>query len=150
LKKEIANLYADQGCLFCGEKNPIGLKLKFYLDEETEEVSTEYLPSKPFGGLGNILHGGIQTGLFDEIMGWTAHSLTGEMGVTSELGVKFLKPVYLGKRIKVYCRLTSRSGPEVHLEARIETPDGTVCSVATGTYYLLPQVRFQKLIYGHE
>ena len=150
MKKEIANLYPDQECLFCGEKNPVGLKLKFYLDEETEEVSTEYLPSKPFGGLGNILHGGIQTGLFDEIMGWTAHSLTGEMGVTSELGVKFLKPIYLGKRIKVYSRLISRSGPQVHLEARIETPDGTVCSVATGTYYLLPQARFQELIHGQE
>ena len=150
MKKEITNLYPDQECLFCGEKNQVGLKLKFYLDEETEEVSTEYLPSKPFGGLGNILHGGIQTGLFDEIMGWTAHSLTGEMGVTSELEIRFLKPVYLGKRVKVYCRLTSRNGPEVHLEARIETPDGTVCSIATGTYYLLPQARFRQLIYGQE
>lgn len=99
LKKEIINLYPGRDCLFCGEENPIGLKLKFYLDEETGEVSTEYLPSRLFVGLGNVLHGGIQAGLFDEIMGWTAHNLTGEMGVTSELRVKFLKPVYLGKQI---------------------------------------------------
>ena len=148
LKKQIINQYPDQECLFCGEKNPIGLKLKFYLDEETEEVSTEYIPSKPFAGLGNILHGGIQTGLFDEIMGWTTHNLTGEMGVTSELKVKLLKPVYLGRRIKVCCRLSSRNGPKVHLDARIEIPDGTVCSVATGIYFLLPQDKFQKIIYG--
>jgi acyl-coenzyme A thioesterase PaaI-like protein len=150
VKREIANLYPDQDCLFCGERNPIGLRLKFYLDEETGEVSTEYLPSRPFVGLGNILHGGIQSGLFDEIMGWTAHHLTGEMGVTSDLRIRFLKPVYLGKRIRVYCRLTSRNGPKVRLDARIEIPDGPVCSVATGTYYLLPQIKFQKLIHGQE
>jgi acyl-coenzyme A thioesterase PaaI-like protein len=150
MKKEIPNLYPDQECLFCGEKNPIGLKLKFYLDEETGEVSTEYLPSRPFVGMGNILHGGIQSGLFDEIMGWTAHNLTGEMGVTSDLEIKFLKPVYLGKRIRVYCRLASRNGPKVHLDARIEIPDGPVCSVATGTYHLLPRAEFQKLIQGQE
>lgn len=150
MKREIANTYPDQECLFCGKRNPIGLKLRFYMDEETEEVSTEYLPAKPFAGLGNILHGGIQTGLFDEIMGWTAHSLTGEMGVTSELNVKLLKPVYLGRRIKVFCRLISRNGHRVHLDAKIEISDGTVCSEATGTYYLLPQDRFNKLIYGKE
>ena len=146
MKREIPNTYPDQECFFCGEKNPIGLKLKFYLDEETEEVFTEYMPSKPFVGLGNILHGGIQAGLFDEIMGWTAHNLTGEMGVTSELNIKLLKPVYLGRRIKVCCRLSFRNGPKVHLDARIEISDVTVCSMATGTYYLLPHDKFQKLI----
>jgi acyl-coenzyme A thioesterase PaaI-like protein len=150
LKKEINNLYPGGDCLFCGAENPIGLKLKFYLDEETNEVSTEYLPSRLYVGLGNILHGGIQTGLFDEIMGWTTHSLTGEWGVTSELQVKFLKPVYLGKQISVCCHIASRDGPKVHLEARIETLDGTVCSVATGTYYLLPQAKFHKLVQGDQ
>jgi acyl-coenzyme A thioesterase PaaI-like protein len=146
----MANLYPGRDCLFCGVENPIGLKLKFYLDEETNEVSTEYLPSRPYVGLGNILHGGIQTGLFDEIMGWTAHSLTGEMGVTSELQVRFLKPVYLGKQISVRCRIVSREGPRVHMEARIETLDGVVCSVATGSYYLMPRARFHGLVQGNQ
>jgi acyl-coenzyme A thioesterase PaaI-like protein len=146
----MTNLYPGRDCLFCGVENPIGLKLKFYLDEETNEVSTEYLPSRPYVGLGNILHGGIQTGLFDEIMGWTAHNLTGELGVTSKLEVKFLKPVYLGKQITVYCRIASRDGPRVHLEARIETLNGVVCSVATGAYYLLPYDKFHKLVQGDQ
>jgi acyl-coenzyme A thioesterase PaaI-like protein len=82
MKKEIPNPYPEQTCFFCGEKNPIGLHLTFYLDEENGEVNTEYVPSKHFMGLGNILHGGIQSGLFDEIMGWTTHTLTGQNGVT--------------------------------------------------------------------
>ena len=85
LKKETTNLYPGRDRLFCRKENPIGLKLKFYPDEETGEVSTEYLPSKPFVRLGSLFHGGIQAGLVDEIMGWTTHDLAGEMGVTSEL-----------------------------------------------------------------
>ena len=148
MKKAIPNQYSGQECIFCGEKNPVGLKLKFYLEEETGEVSTEYLPAKPFVGLGNILHGGIQAGLFDEIMGWTAHHLTGEMGVTFELKVNFIKPVYLGKKIFVSCRMTSRQDQKVILDAKIATADDAVCSKATGTYYLLPKDRFQKIIAG--
>jgi len=36
---------------------------------EKKEASTEYLPAKHFTGQGNILHGAIQMGLLDEIMG---------------------------------------------------------------------------------
>ncbi len=148
MKKEIPNPYPEQECFFCGEKNPVGLKLRFYLNKETGEVTTEYSASRLFMGLGNILHGGIQSGLFDEIMGWTAHTLTGQMGVTSELNIQFLKPAYLGTKLMVSCHIISRQDLKVHLGATIETADGTVCTQATGTYYLLPQDKFDQLIYG--
>jgi hypothetical protein len=57
MKKRIPNWSPDQDCFFCGAENPIGLKLDFYLDEETKEVTTECVPSKLFTGFGNILHG---------------------------------------------------------------------------------------------
>ena len=149
--RQLASVYGAGECFFCGPNNPIGLKLTFFETEtEPKELVCRWTPTRVFKGLGKVLHGGIQGGLFDEIMGWTAHSLTGEMGVTSELNVKLLKPVYLGRRIKVFCRLISRNGPRVHLDAKIEILDGTVCSEATGTYYLLPQDKFNKLIYGKE
>jgi acyl-coenzyme A thioesterase PaaI-like protein len=145
MKKEIPSPYLDQQCFFCGERNPSGLHLKFRLDEETGIVSTEYVASAPFRGLGDILHGGIQCGLFDEIMGWTSHILTGQIGVTSDLAVKFLKPVHLETHLTVFCRITGREGAKVRLEARIEAPEGTVCARASGTYHLLPQERFDAL-----
>jgi uncharacterized protein (TIGR00369 family) len=150
MKKEIPNPYPEQECFFCGEKNPIGLQLKFYLEEETGEVTTEYAPSRIFMGLGNILHGGIQSGLFDEIMGWTTHTLTGQMGVTTEISIHFLKPAYIGKKFTISCRITSQKNSKVRLEAAIETAEGGVCTRATGTYYLLPQDKFEQLVYGQE
>jgi acyl-coenzyme A thioesterase PaaI-like protein len=145
MKKEIPSPYADQQCFFCGEKNPSGLRLKFYLDEKEGVVSTEYTASEPFRGLGDILHGGIQCGLFDEIMGWTSHILTGQIGVTSDLAIKFLRPVFLGTRVAVFCRIAGREGPKVLLDARIEAPEGVVCTTATGKYHLLPKERFDEL-----
>lgn len=150
MKKEIPNPYPEQQCFFCGERNPLGLKLKFYLNEETGEVTAEYVPSRLFVGLGNVLHGGIQSGLFDEIMGWTTHTLTEQMGVTAELTIQFLKPAYVDKKLIVSCRIVSQEGPKVHLEASIATAEGTVCTRATGIYYLLPQDKFHALVYGHE
>ena len=150
MKKEIPNPYPEQECFFCGEKNPIGLHLKFYLDEDTGEVSTEYVPSRLFMGLGNILHGGIQSGLFDEIMGWTTHTLTGQMGVTSELNINFLKPAYLEKKLMISCRIIPQENSKVQLEATIKTEEGVVCTRATGTYYLLPQDKFEQLVYVKE
>ena len=148
MKKEIPNIYTEQECFFCGSSNPVGLKLRFYLDEDTGEVSTEYKASRLFVGLGNILHGGIQAGLFDEIMGWTAHNLLGEMGVTTELTMQFLSPAYVGTTLRVSCRIVSRDGPRARMEARIETSEGTICSKATGVYRLLPQEKFRALISG--
>ena len=150
MKKEIPNPYPNQECFFCGEKNPIGLKLKFYLNEETGEVITEYVPSRFFKGLGNIFHGGLQSGLFDEIMGWTTHTLTGQMGVTTEINIQFLKPAYVGKKFIISCRITSQENAKVQLEATIETAEGTVCTRATGIYYLLPQDKFEQLVNGHK
>jgi acyl-coenzyme A thioesterase PaaI-like protein len=149
LEKEIPSPYPGDACFFCGTMNPIGLKLKFFLEEETGEVSTKYLPAPHFRGLGRILHGGIQSGLFDEIMGWTAHTLSKEMGVTTDLQVKFLKPVYLGVPLKVFCRIHSRKGPKVHLEASIRQ-GGATCTTGTGTYYLLPPARFAEITEGRD
>jgi uncharacterized protein (TIGR00369 family) len=150
LKKEIPNPYPEQECFFCGEKNPIGLRLQFYLDEDTGEVSTEYVPSRLFMGLGNVLHGGIQSGLFDELMGWTTHTLTGQMGVTSELNINFLKPAYLENKFTISCRIVSKNNSKVQLEAAMKTSEGAVCTRATGTYYLLSQDQFETLMYGQD
>ena len=75
MKKEIQNPFPDNNCFYCGSDNNLGLKLEFFWDEDKQETYTEYLPSQYFTGQGNILHGAIQMGLLDEIMGLTSHGL---------------------------------------------------------------------------
>jgi len=99
-----------------------------------------------YAGFGNILHGGIQSGLFDEIMGWATHHLTRQMGVTTALQVQFLKPVYVEQKIEVRCRIEYRDGDKIHLAAEINNQRGETCTKATGTYALVDLDKFEKLV----
>ncbi len=148
MKKEIQNPYVDNNCFFCGSDNKAGLKLKFYRDDEKKELSTEYLPAPHFVGLGNILHGAIQMGIIDEIMGWTSYIFTKEFGVTSSIALKFLKPVYInGKIISATCRVVSKEGSKVSLQATLWNKENEACTTATGIYHILPEDKFTDLIH---
>ncbi|MBN2402578.1 MAG: PaaI family thioesterase [Spirochaetes bacterium] len=148
MRKEIQNPYSDNNCFFCGSENRIGLKLKFYWDEEKKEASTEYLPAQHFVGLGNILHGAIQMGILDEIMGWTSYVFTKEMGVTSVVSFKFLKPTYIGSgKISVTCRVISKEGSKVNMQATLSNNKNEACTTAAGTYHILPANQYNDLIH---
>ena len=149
MKEEIQNPFPDKNCFFCGSDNTLGLKLKFYWDQEKKETYTEYLPVQHFAGQGNILHGAIQMGLLDEIMGWTSYVFIQKMAVTSGLNVKFLHPTYIcGEKINVRCRVTSHEGQKVNMQATILNIKGIVCTIATGTYHILPPDKYKDLIQG--
>lgn len=145
--RAIANPYREGTCFFCGPSNPVGLKLSF-LETETEpnEVLCRWVPPLLYTGFGKILHGGIQTGLFDEIMGWTTLYLTREIGVTASLQVEFLSPLYVEQEIEVRCRIASRNGSKINLAAEIKNSEGDVCSKALGTYVLMDPDRFNRIV----
>jgi acyl-coenzyme A thioesterase PaaI-like protein len=139
--------YSTGGCFFCGPKNPMGLHLTFQVTEtEPNELVCRWVPPAHFRGLGRILHGGIQSGLFDEIMGWAAMHLTGEVGVTSSLQVEFLKPLFTEQEIEIRCRIASRNGSRVNLSGEIKDQNGTFCTKAAGTYVLVSRDRFDTIV----
>ena len=149
MKKELKNPYPDNNCFFCGSENTEGLKLKFHWDKTQNEAYTEYLPAQHFVGQGNILHGAIQMGLLDEIMGWTSYAFTREMAVTSGLTIKFLQPVYIYEGIiNVACRVTSKEGRKINMQATLSSDKSVVYTIATGTYHILSPNKYKNLIKG--
>lgn len=149
MKNKIQNPYPDNNCFFCGSENEAGLKLEFHFDTVKKEVSTKYLPDQHFVGQGNILHGGIQMGLLDEIMGWTSHVLTQEMAVTSDLNIKFVRPAYISKKnLNVSCRVISTEGKKVTMLATLTDNDGKICTEATGSFHVVSLERYNDLIQG--
>jgi len=145
--RTLENPYSEGGCFFCSPSNPVGLKLTFHETEtEPNELVCRWYAHSQFRGLGKILHGGIQSGLFDEIMGWTTHFLTQQMGVTSSLNVQFLKPLYIEQEIEIRCRIQSRNGSKVNLEAEIKNGDGAVCTRAVGTYVVMDSEKFNRAV----
>lgn len=144
--KEIPNPMGRSDCFFCGQDNAIGLKLTFYeTEDEPKELVCRWVPPSVYAGFGTILHGGIQSGLFDEIMGWTTIHLLGRVAVTTMLQVNFLKPVRVGRELEVRCRIDSVNSDEVNLKAEIRDASQTVCAEATGTYMMVEVEKFKKL-----
>ncbi len=136
--KDIENPYTNSQCFFCSPNNPVGLKLTFQETEtEPNELVCKWFPPSTYRSFGKVLHGGIQSGLFDEIMGWTTLHITKKVAVTSGIQVEFLKPLYVEQQIEVRCRIDSTNGSRINLTAEIRNSKHEICSRATGTYVLM-------------
>jgi uncharacterized protein (TIGR00369 family) len=98
IRRKILNPYVGLDgyhCFGCSPDNHQGLKMEFY--EEGELVICNWAPVPHFGGYKNVLHGGIQATLLDEIAAWTVQVKLRTAGVTANIDLKFKKPVYTDK-----------------------------------------------------
>lgn len=144
--EQLQQALSSRGCFLCDPDNPVGPGLEFYPSEENPgEVVCRWTPGSQYQGQGNILHGALQAGIMDEIMGWVAHR-TGKPGVTSSLEVRFLKPIRVGEELEARGREVSREGPKIHLEAELRNPEGLICARAQAVYHVLDQERFDQLV----
>ena len=138
--KILSNPWANvpgYNCFGCCDKNPIGLKMKF--TEHENFVRSEWIAHPDFQGYHNVLHGGIQASLMDEIAGWTIFVKANTGGVTSRLEVKYKKPVVLDERpvvLKSY--LTGITRRIAKLKVELFNADGELCTVAETEYFVLP------------
>lgn len=146
--REIPNPYeTESGCFFCGPQNEQGLKLVFKHDDEAEEVFVDYVPEVRFQGAGHILHGGMQMGLLDEVMWWACLALAGAPeSVTVTATCKFLRPVYIGKTVRISCKLKERDGDSIKLRAKIVNQDGKLCTRMDGEYRVLGPEHFERIL----
>ena len=86
------------GCFVCGDKNDIGLKVRFFFDEG--KAVAEYTAEKRFEGYYDIFHGGIIAALLDEVM-IKALFAQNIFTMTVEMTVRYLKPIKIGEKIKL-------------------------------------------------
>lgn len=139
--RKIKNPYtAIEGynCFACAPHNEFGLKMEFY--EEDEFVCSRWVPDQKYQGYKNILHGGIQATLMDELAAWYIQVKLKTSGVTVAMTTRFLKPVFLDKG-ELYLRscLKDRKGREVHLYVELFNSEGILCSEADVTYLAYPE-----------
>jgi uncharacterized protein (TIGR00369 family) len=79
-------------CFGCSPGNAMGLQMTF--TEEGDEIVSTWFPKGHLLGYRNVLHGGIQATLMDEIASWTVYVKLRRAGVTSGMNVRYFKPVY--------------------------------------------------------
>ena len=121
-------------CVVCGMQNPLSLGAKFYNVEGGLMVGVitgrDEHQSYP-----NRMHGGMISALLDEVIGRAINVTEPEaFGVTTELNVKFKKPVPLNEEIKVVGHIIKNTRLVFQAEGFVEDKNGTILATATATY----------------
>lgn len=142
--KKIRNPWKDPknkgeyNCFACSPYNDSGLQLEFW--EDGEEIVTKWDPLRIYEGWIGVLHGGIQATLLDEIGGWVTMLKLKTTGVTSDMQVKYLKPVTVaGGEITVRGKLESVEGRIANISASLYNGSGVECARANLSYFVFPE-----------
>ncbi len=124
-------------CFACGAHHPNGLRLKFF--KRGDEVLTTFNARDEFKGFANILHGGIQSTLLDEVMWWAAFEAKQLLCLTQRMTVEFRNATHVGLDLLVSARVVDDSGNRVDTVGEIRSAGRLVAS-AKGRYFY-PSVR---------
>jgi len=132
-------------CFGCSPRNKIGLQLQFV--EDGEWLSAEWTPDHNHEGWFNVLHGGLQTTLLDELGSWVVFVKMGTAGVTSKLEIKFIKPVHVDKgTVKIKGRIKEIRRNIAIIEAFLFDGQGILCAETTMHYFAFSQEKARELM----
>ncbi|HLW53220.1 MAG TPA: PaaI family thioesterase [Candidatus Angelobacter sp.] len=127
-------------CFACGKDNSHGMRLKFFLDEQTRLATCRFKLSRRYQGPPGHAHGGIIATILDEAMG-KVNRLHNVIALTRAMHVDYLKPVPLGKTLLVTGREQSVNGREHVNVAEISDDDGQVLARSSGTFLAIEPAR---------
>jgi acyl-coenzyme A thioesterase PaaI-like protein len=138
---KLKNPYASipgHGCFGCSPTNQSGLQMEFY--KEGDEIICRWDPNKHFQGFHDILHGGIQATMMDEIASWVVFIMLDTAGVTFQLNTRFRKPVMISKGIiTIRATLVSHQKRIAEIEARLYDGESILCAESQANYFIMPR-----------
>ena len=138
--RKIQNPYAKSGrveyqCFGCSPNNPIGLNLQFW--DDGKDVIAKWTPRKSLEGFANVLHGGIQATLLDELASWVVQTHCKTVGVTSSMEISYRRPVLISAgEITLRGRVKEAGTWVAIIETELFGNDGKVCATALVKYFL--------------
>ena len=137
----LKNPYAEfegYSCFGCSPTNPYGLRMEFFKEEE--EILCLWNPDEHFQGFHDILHGGIQSTMMDEIASWVVFVFLDTAGVTYQLNTRFRKPVNISRgTITLRAKLVKQEKRLAEIEASLYDGEGTLCSESRLHYFVMPR-----------
>lgn len=123
---------SDEYCFACGEKNPIGLHLKF--DFDGEKITTRKFLPREFEGYEGTAHGGIISTMLDETMCKFISAKYHEQALTGRLEVRFKFPTPIEQELKISAWQESQRRNIISMRSTVETQDGVITAEATAKF----------------
>ena len=133
-------------CFGCSGNNHFGLKMKFI--DDGASVICNWKPAPEYQGYHNILHGGIQATLMDEIASWTVFVKADNGGVTYNMEIKYKKPVYMDKGdILLKANLLNSSKRLAKVKVELFDSDGQLCSEAVADFFIVSNQNKDSVVF---
>ena len=133
-------------CFACGKNNANGMRLRFTYDEERNCFVCRFRLGKRYTGPPGHCHGGIIATILDEAMG-KVNKLRHVIALTSEITVRYLKPVPLNQSLHVESREVSVQGRKHINMAEIVNDKGDVLARSQGIFIAIDAQRmFAKYV----
>lgn len=121
-------------CFVCGPDNPIGLGIRFRLDDEF--CRGEFTPGDNHCGFDGQTHGGILYSALDDVMAnWLF--LRGARGHTARCEMRYRQPLPTGTEVHLEARLTKLRGKLAQLEGRaVRADDGSLVAQCNASFMI--------------
>jgi acyl-coenzyme A thioesterase PaaI-like protein len=148
MSKAIPNVFiAIPGyrCFGCSPDNEIGLRLRFFAEEDGT-CWTEYEPRVLHSGFPGILHGGIASTVLDELAFWTVFNASNRFGLTGRLNLKYKAAVPVGSKLRAECSVISGKGRIYQLALQLVHPvTREVYVEGDSTYILVDRTAWERV-----
>jgi uncharacterized protein (TIGR00369 family) len=118
-------------CFFCG---PATGGLSLAIEYREGSAFAEFTAHERFQGYDGMLHGGIVTGILDEVMWWTLFMETRVIAATWKIDVEFRRPVMCGHTYRASAELLRSNHGNYHMAARIEDMEKNVAARSGGIF----------------
>ena len=125
---------AGNNCFVCGPGNPIGLGVKFRLEDDV--CLAEFTPGSQHMGYDQVTHGGIVFCLLDDVMAnWLW--LQGQQCFTGRADIRYRGELPIGTDVRLEGRCLKRKGRLAQMEGKvIGVADDFVFAEATANFMI--------------
>ncbi len=129
---------SSSNCFVCGRQNHCGLKLDFYFDENGDVISRKVLPDC-YEGYPGIVHGGVIAAMLDEASGRAYSQDPNHFSVTSELKVRYRKPVPTNTTLIIKGYRVKQRGRVAIARGEILDEAGNLLAESEGVFVDIPE-----------
>ncbi|MGE5340109.1 MAG: PaaI family thioesterase [Candidatus Omnitrophota bacterium] len=127
----------DNYCFVCGKENPVGLKLTFTFNAETNETVSHVVFPQHFQGWTGIVHGGLISTVLDEIMFHAAFHRVPQKMATVEMTVRFKKPARIDKTFTLTGKVIDIKRRLICAEGHLIDSDHVLVASASGKFMVV-------------
>jgi len=143
---KLKNPYAEfpgYNCFGCSPANDIGLRMEFF--EDGDEIVSTWNPGMAYQGFHDILHGGIQATMMDEIASWVVFAKLDTAGVTYQMTTRYRRPVHISKgAITLRAKLAHQRRKIASIEVILLDAEGNKCAESMVDYFLISREKAEK------